>query len=133
MMITKYLFYYGLIYQGIPTISIKKIKFYTKKYSHPHPLVRCMNILEHYYSNILNDFPKLEMDDQEFFNNVYGIMKLYFDSLLGDKNFINEIFDDLNTHIDNVNNYNGELYDVAIKDEAIRNLLISSNSKFEDF
>lgn len=132
MLITKYLFYYGFIYQNPSNYNVKKVEFYTKKYSHPHPLVRCMNILSRYYDNIVNDFPKLEMEYQEYFNNVFGIIKLYFDSLLGSKNFITEVFDDLKTHIDVINEYNNELYSVAVQDEAIRNLLIASNTEFED-
>jgi hypothetical protein len=133
MMITKYLFYYGLIYQDITNITVKKVEFYIKKNSHPHPLTRCMNILDYYYSNIVDDFPKLDMDYQEYFTNVFGILKLYFDALLGDKNFIKQIFDDLETHMDDINKYNDELYDIAIQDEAIRNLLISSNIKVDGF
>lgn len=133
MIITKYLFYYGFIYKDVTNTTIKKKEFYTKKFSHPHPLARCMNILDYYYSNISDDFPKLEMDYQEYFNNVFGILKLYFDSLLEDKNFIEQIFDDLSTHMDDVKKYNDELYDVAIQDEAIRDLLISSNTSFEGY
>ena len=133
MMITKYLFYYGLIYKDVTNITIKKLEFYTKKFSHPHPLTICMNILDYYYSNILDDFSKVDIDYQEYFENVFGIIKLYFDSLLGDKNFIKEIFDDLSTHMDDINKYNNELYDIAIQDEAIRDLLISSNTNFEGF
>lgn len=131
MIITKYLFYYGLVYKDVTNITIKKVEFYIKKFSHSYPIARCINILDYYYSNILDDFPKLDMDYQEYFNNVFGILKLYFDSLLGDKNFINQIFADLRTHMGDINKYNDELYDVAIQDEAIRDLLISSNTSFQ--
>lgn len=41
-------------------------------------------------------------------------------------------FDDLRNHSDTIHNYNLELYDCAIQDEAIRNHLLSRNIEFED-
>lgn len=52
MLITNSLFYFGVINQLGPKYSINKIDFYTKKKSHPHPLVRSLNIIEYYFNNI---------------------------------------------------------------------------------
>lgn len=132
MIITKCLFYFGVMHKEEHNMTVKKIDFYTKKYSHPHPLVRCANILDYYFSNIKDDFPNLDIEYQEFFNNVFGILEIYFDSLLGNNNILNEIFNDFKKYNGEVTAYNNELYDLAIQDEAIRNLLVSSNTSFED-
>lgn len=52
-------------------------------------------------------------------------MKLYFDSLIPNKNIMNCFFSDLKIYLDDINQYNQELYDFAIQDKAMRTLLIS--------
>lgn len=132
MIITKCLFYFGVMNQLEANLSVRKLEFYTKKFSHPHPLVRCMNIMGYYFDNITVDFPRLEIDYQEFFNNTFLVAKLYFDSLIPTHDTISDLLEDLKKHLDTINKYNEELYDVAIQDEAIRNLLLSRNIQFED-
>lgn len=131
MIITKCLLYFGAINQLSSDLTVRKMEFYKKKFSHPHPLVRCINIMTCYTDNIVDDFPKLEIDNQEFLNNILGITKLYFDSLIPGQDVMKEFFKDLTKHIDTINDYNDELYDLAIQDEAIRNYLISKNIEFE--
>lgn len=131
MIITKNLFYFGVINQLEPKYSIKKIDFYTKENSHPHPLIRTLNIMEYYYDNIINDFPGLEIEFQELFNNVLGIMKLYFNSLIPNQDVISCLFNDLEMHLDDMNQYNQEIYDFAIQDNAIKNLLLSRKIRIE--
>lgn len=131
MIITQNLFYFGIINQLELKNLINKISFYTKENSHPHPLVRCMNIMEYYFNNIVNDFPELSIEPQKFLNNTFGIMKLYFNSLIPNQNIISCFISDLTKYLDDVNQYNQELYDFAIQDEAIRTLLISRNINFE--
>jgi len=58
-------------------------------------------------------------------------MKLYFDTLIPDQDTIIHLFNDLEIHLDDINQYNNELYDLAINDKANRNLLISRNIDFE--
>ncbi|EGI5429922.1 hypothetical protein F9653_14900 [Listeria monocytogenes] len=130
MIITKSLFYFGVINQLEPKYSISKIGFYTKENSHPHPLVRCLNIMEYYYDNITSDFPRLKIDFQELFNNSVGIMKLYFDSLIPKQDIISYFFSDLKMYLDDIHQYNQELYDFAIQDQAIRNQLLSRKITF---
>lgn len=125
MIITKSLFYFGVINQLEAKYSINKINFYTKENSHPHPLVRCLNIFEYYFDNITNDFPRLRIEFQKLFTNTIGIMKLYFDSLIPKQDIINYFFSDLEMYLDDINQYNQELYDFAIQEEAFRNLLLS--------
>ena len=104
--------------------------FYIKENSHPHPLVRCINILEYYFENITNDFPRLRIDAQELLNNTLGIIKLYFDSLIPNKDIISNFFDDLGMYLDDINRYNQELCDFAIQEKTIRNLLLSREISF---
>lgn len=125
MIITKSLFYFGVINQLEAKYSVNKINFYTKENSHPHPLVRCLNIFEYYFDNITNDFPRLRIKSQELFTNTIGIMKLYFDSIIPKQDIINYFFSDLEMYLDDINQYNQELYDFAIQEETIRNLLLS--------
>ena len=131
MFISKNLFYYEVINQLKVRYSIDKMDFYTKEKSHPHPLVRCFNIMEYYYDNVTEDFPRLKITPDELLNNALGIMKLYFDSLIPGQDTIKYLFDELEIHLDDINQYNNELYDLAINDKAIRNLLISRNIEFE--
>ncbi|MCK4261018.1 MAG: hypothetical protein KAX49_18730 [Halanaerobiales bacterium] len=131
MIITQNLFYFGIMNQIYPKYSIKKVEFYITKYSHPHPLVRCMNILECYYNSIASDFQNLTIDPQQLLNNTVYIMKLYFDALVPEQNIIDHFFSELSVHLDDINQYNQELYDFAIKDTAIRNLLLSRNINIE--
>ncbi len=131
MFITKNLFYFGIINKLEAKYSIDKMDFYTKEKSHPHPLVRCFNIMEYYYDNVTSDFPRLKITPDELFINALGIMKLYFNSLIPDQDTISYFFNDLEIHLDDINQYNKELYDLAINDKAIRNLLISRKIAFD--
>jgi len=131
MIITQSLFYFGVANDLGPNYSINRIDFYIKKNSHPHPLVRCLNILEYYFDNIENDFPRLKIEPQKLLNNSILILKLYFDSLIPNENIIRYFFGDLEAHLDDINQYNQELYDYAIQDDAIRNLLLSRKIAFK--
>ncbi|MEF2097318.1 hypothetical protein V3595_22120 [Bacillus sp. CFBP9009] len=132
IIITRTLFYFGVMNQVESPFSVDKKEFYKKKYSHPHHLVRCMYIMEYYLDNITDDFPSLEVSHQELLINTMSVAKLYFDSLMPSHNIISDLFEDLKKHIDTINKYNQELYDFAVQDEAIRNLLLFRNMKFED-
>jgi hypothetical protein len=112
--------------------TINKQDFYTKKYSHPHPLVRQYNILEFFHASIKDDFPHLNIDAQQLLNNVLGISKLYFDSLIPNQTRISNHLEESIDLLDEINEYNGELYDYAVKDNSIKNLLISSGSNLEN-
>lgn len=130
MLLTKCLFYFGIMNQVGPNYKIMKRDFYLKQYSHPHPLVRTFNILEFYYDSMINDFPKLNMDSQTLLNSCMGFLKVYFDSILPDNTFIEFLFNDLELYIDNINKYNRELYDFAIQDEEVKNVLDFRNIKY---
>jgi hypothetical protein len=127
MIITKSLFYYGVINHLKPKYSINKKDFYIKENSHPHPLVRCLNIIEYYFDNITDDFPRFKIEPQELLNNTVAIMKLYFDSLIPDQDIASHFLSDLEMYLDDINQYNQELYDFAIQEESIRNLLLFRN------
>lgn len=131
MIITKHLFYFGVINQLEPKYSIKKMDFYTKENSHPHPLIRTLNIIEYYYDNIINDFPGLEIEPQELLNNVLGITKLYFNLLIPNQDVMSCLFNDFKMYLDDMNKYNQEIYDFAIQDNVIKNLLILRSIKLE--
>lgn len=123
IVITKSLFYFGVTNPTNPECTIYKQDFYTKQYSHPHPLVRIYNMVEYFYDNIKDDFPKLDIDPQQILNNVLGISKLYFDNLIPNQNVMQYYFEDTIKFLDEINHYNQELYDFAIKDKSISSLL----------
>ena len=131
--ITKDLFYFGVINQtNSEEYIMHKQDFYTKKYSHPHPLVRQYNIFEFFYDSVKDDFPHLKIDVEELLKNVLGISKLYFDTLIpNQKGVYIEYYKESIDLTDKINQYNGELYDCAVKDKSIRNLLTLSGTKFE--
>jgi disulfide oxidoreductase YuzD len=111
--------------------NIQKVEFYTKKYSHPHPLVRLLNIIDCFYDQVKDSFPSLNIDNQILLNNVLGIIAIYFNSFAPDKKIISNIFRDMDVYLDVANNYKDELYDVGINDEHIRALLIKRGINFE--
>lgn len=123
MVITKNLFYFGVMNQINPTYTINKQDFYTRQFSHPHPLVRIYNIIEYFYENIKNDFQKLEIDFQQILDNILGISNLYFDNLIPEKNVMQNYFEDTIKFIDEINGYSQEIYDFAIKEKSIKKLL----------
>lgn len=130
IVITKNLFYFGVMNQVNQEYTLKKQDFYTKQFSHPHPLVRIFNILDYFRDNIKDDFPTLEIDSQELFNNVLKISNLYFDNLIPNQNAMQLFFQDIKDNIDEIYRYNQELYDFAIKDKSIKNLLKKRGIKF---
>jgi len=133
MFITKDLFYFDVMNQiDNKKYTINKQDFYTKKYSHPHPLVRQYNILEFFHDSIKEDFPNLDINILELLNNVLGISELYFDSLIPSQKGVYSYFEEFTNLSNEINKYNGELYDYAIKDNSIKNLLISSGINLED-
>jgi hypothetical protein len=80
-------------------------------------------MVEYFYDNIKDDFPKLDIDCQQILNNVLKISKLYFDNLIPNQNVMQYYFDDTIKFLDEINRYNQELYDLAIKDKSISSLL----------
>lgn len=131
MIMTQNLFYLGIMNQVHPKYTIKKVEYYKTKYSHPHPLVRCMNILECYYNNVTSDFQNLSIDPLQLLVNTVGIMDLYFKTLIPEQQISDHFFGELSVHLDDINQYNQELYEFAIKDTAIKNLLLSRNINLE--
>ena len=123
IVITKSLFYFGVTNPISLECTIDKQNFYTKQYSHPHPLVRIYNMFEFFYSSIKDDFPELNIDPQEILNNVLGISRIYFDNLIPNQNIMNNFFEDAMRFSDAINCYNQELYNFAIKDDTINVLL----------
>ncbi|QEI42427.1 hypothetical protein BMF77_03034 [Dolichospermum sp. UHCC 0315A] len=130
IVITKNLFYFGVMNQVTQEYTLKKQDFYTKQFSHPHPLVRIFNIIDYFRDNIKDDFPTMEIDSQELFNNVLGISNLYFDNLIPNQNAMQLFVQDIKDNIDEIYRYNQELYDFAIKDKSIKKLLKKRRIKF---
>ncbi|MBD2568213.1 hypothetical protein [Anabaena lutea] len=130
IVITKNLFYFGVMNQFNQEYTINKQDFYTKQFSHPHPLVRIFNIIDYFYDNVKDDFPKLEIDSQELFNNVLGISTLYFNNLIPNQNVMENFNQDIKDNIDEIYRYSQELYDFAIKDKSIKKLLKKRGIKF---
>lgn len=111
--------------------KLQKIDFYTKKNSHPHPLVRILNIMDGFHNQIVDSFPSLKVDKQSFLNNTLGTIKIYFNSFTPNNEVITGIFNDMDLYLDIANSYKNELYDIGIKDDAIRTLLIKRGINFE--
>jgi hypothetical protein len=129
IIITKILFYFGIMNQLSEDFKIKKQEFYTEKFSHPHPLIRVINIYDYFYNNIQDSFPKLNIGQQEVINNSLGLVNIYLKSLIPNQNLMKDYFDDLGKYLEEINKYNAKLYDFAIKDESIKELLFSRNIK----
>jgi hypothetical protein len=130
ILITKSLFYFGLANQIYPDHLVKK-PFYTERFSHPHPLVRMMNIFSTFHDNAKEDFPNLDIDTQQLLNNCLGIMKIYFDNLIPGFTIMEDYFYDMKEFLDDVHAYNNKLYDLAIRDHSIASLLKSQGVSFE--
>lgn len=128
--ISKLLFYLGVVNTNEGNQSTNIMKFYTKKFSHPHPIVRLFNVMEYYHDSIETLFPELDITTQEILNNTLLITKIYTDSILPDQDIMKIIFSDLDNHLNEINAYNVELYNVAIKDSSIRELLIARGINF---
>jgi hypothetical protein len=130
IVITKNLFYFGVMDPVSQKYVFNKQDFYTKQFSHPHPLVRIHNIIDYFYDSIPDYLPMIKIDIQQLFNNVIGISKLYFDRLLPSQNVMQSYFQDLDKFLDIINDYNGEIYDFTVKDKSITRLLKKRGIKF---
>lgn len=125
VVITQNLFYFNVMNQIENNTSIYVPPFYTEKYSHPHPLVRIINIFDYFLSSISDDFPKLNIELQPALNNVLSINKLYFDSIAKNSDVMSLFLGELRTFSEEINTYNDKLYDVAISDVSIKALINS--------
>lgn len=131
MLITNCLFYFGVMNQINCKLIMNKQAFYLRKFSHPHPLVRIINIMEYFYNCVTDDFKEIDLDSQTLLNNSLYILKIYFGSILPEENAVDILVDSLITYIDDINKYNEELYEYAVNDKAIKNILLSRNISFE--
>lgn len=125
IIITRMLFYLNVIEEN------KKIKvqdFYTKKFSHPHPFVRIFNILE--FSVDSANGPGFKIEIQDMINITLDISNIFFKSFLPNQSPMEMFFDMLD--IESINLYNNELYDYAVNDEAIKNLLKARKINFDN-
>lgn len=128
LFITRTLFYLRI------TNFNKKVnlqKFYTKENSHPHPLVRIFSILEYYHDDIQSTFPNLKIEIQELLNTSFWIVNTYLNSLFPNQTLIKQIFSELDLHLESINEYIKELYDFAVQDNSIRDLLIARKINFD--
>ena len=111
--------------------DIQKIEFYTKNHSHPHPLVRILNILDSFYDQMKDSLPMVKIEKQDLLNNVLIMIAIYFETFAPNKKILSYIFKDMDDYLDIANDYKNELYDVAVNDESIRTLLIKRGINFE--
>ncbi len=114
-----------------PISKIDKVPFYTKEYSHPHPLVRTYTIVEYLFECAKIDFPEFSWNPQVLLNNIFGTMKVYFDALSLRQSIVSEFMSEFGDNLDQIIEYNQELYDFAIKEESIIKLLKKRNIKYE--
>lgn len=128
IIITQLLFYFGLAdVSGIQ--KIQKIDFYTKKKSHPHPMVRILYILDFYFDNLEGTYSKLNITKQDLLNNSLLISKIYLDTILPEKDLVAIFLNDL-TNLDEINRYSEFLYESAIKDETIKYMWDTAGAHF---
>lgn len=130
IVLTKNLFYFGVINDHTNKIKVNPNAFYTKKYSHPHSLVRIVNVLSYFIDCANADHPKLKMGLEETINNVLKINKLYFESLHEESSFADQFFEQWGTYSNEINAYNNELHEFAIRNKSINSLLCFSGTKF---
>ena len=123
LVITKYLFNFGLIGQPNLPYQIDVSKFYTKKNWHPHPTVRAFNMLDSFNTSIEDGLPDLAIDPQDLLTNSLGIAKLYFNVLLPDSDVEKLIFESMFNFSEESNQYNDLLHKYAITDFAIKKLI----------
>lgn len=131
IIITNNLFYFNIINDHANRKRIKANSFYTKKFSHPHSLVRITNVITYFIDCANDDNSSLDMDFQETINNVLKINKLYFDSLADSNDFVDQFFCEWGTYLKDINAYNNELYEFAIRNKAIKSLLTYTGANFE--
>lgn len=132
IIITKNLFYYNVMNQVDKPYKVDKLEFYTNEYSHPHPLVRVLDMFEYFFNNLESDFPQYTFDKEEMLINVMGISRLYFNGLIPEYANTFSFLDEDQKVIDMAYAYAQEIYDCAVQDNAITKLLKNSETKFED-
>lgn len=111
--------------------KIDKLEFYTKAHSHPHPLVRILNMIDCFYAQIVDTFPSLKIEKQTLLNSTLVTVKFYVNSFTPNNTIIMDIFKDMDLFLETANSYKDELYDIGINDNAIRTLLIKRGINFE--
>ena len=120
LFISKIIFYFGIVNLNN---KIKIEKFYTEKYTHPHPLVRIFNIIEYFYLSIQDDFSELNIEMQDLLNNSLEIVNIYLKSLYPEQQLIENLFLDIQRYLKQITEYNQKLFNFAIKDKSIVTLL----------
>jgi len=123
LIITKYLFYFGLINQINKPYKINISNFYTKKNWHPHPEVSVHNLFDSFNLAIEDGLPHLDINIQDLLINSLYIAKLYFKILLPNYDVEKLISENMFSHIDEANQYNDLLHKYALTDSAIKQLI----------
>ena len=127
VIITRMLFYLNVLNSNQ---QIKVQNFYTKEFSHPHPFLRIFNILEFSVDSANDLFPELKIKTQDMLNNTLNISNIFFNSFLPNQNPLKNFFEMLD--VESINLYNNELYEYAVKDDNIKNLLKARRINFEE-
>lgn len=130
IIITKNLFYFNVINDYSNASSVKIKEFYTKKFSHPHSLVRMINIISYFIDCANHRYPSLGFEYQEVINNVLGMNRLYFSSLTQDQSVLDDFFTEWKNNLNQINAYNNELYEFAIRNKPIKQLLLYTGADF---
>lgn len=130
IIITKNLFYFNVINDHENVKTIRANSFYTKKSSHPHSLVRIVNVIAYFIDCANDDNANLNLDFQETINNVLMINKLYFDSLNKKNDFVGQFLHEWEIYSNQINSYNNELYEFSIRNKAIKRLLTYTGTNF---
>lgn len=132
IIITKNLFYFNIMSNTTFVNKIVPQPFYTGENSHPHPITRIDNIFNYFIEFIRDGFSSIGFEADEVLINVLAINKYYFDSIDKDSDAMSILVGDWNKFQSRIDAYNNKLYNVTIRDKAIRRLLIKSGTNFEE-
>lgn len=104
--------------------------FYLEEKSHPHTLVRLVNIIYFYRDKIRENY-SINISITDLLKYPLEVANLYFLELVGKDselpNLIKQIFDEFENNLDDINMYNNKLYDGVMKHETLSKIVTENN------
>jgi hypothetical protein len=127
-----FLLHYFKVMDDKDNITFTEIdtSFYVEEKTHPHTLVRLANIIEFYSENIQENY-NLNISIVDFLKYPFEIANLYFSELFGQNsklpNVIYQFFEQFDNNLDDINMYNGKLFDGVIKHVTLSKIVEENN------
>lgn len=128
--ISTYLLFY---FKDIDHFNSKRIskfhdEFYTNSKTHPHNLIRVINIIEFYGENIRANYP-VNQANVDYMKYSFEIVNIFLqDTIESDFNLATFYFDELEKNLASVNSYVKLLNDISEKHEKISRLRTKYNN-----